>query len=161
MKDTANWPTWPILMWGSFGTQTPEGRRFHNTFKICVTVMLIGFMSGVFWHAMLGRALGAVLPGLAFTGIAVSFRRYLLTLDELARRIQVESIAWTYLTGLAVAPLLMGILLALGVHANFFGWLFAVSGMDSSFVDLISPYFYILLLEQIRTLWLYKVSRKY
>ena len=123
--------------------------------------MFAGFLTALFWSASPGPMLAAVLPGLGFTGIALSFRRYLLTLDELARRIQVESIAWTYLTGLALGPLLAGVLAASGIHANFLRPMLSLSGLDASRSDLIVPYIYVLFLEQTRTLWLYKVSRKY
>src|SRR5215467_8265609 len=93
-NNNAQWPAGPILFWGSFGAHTPEGKRFHNRFKVCLVIMFAGFLTALFWSESPGPMLAALLPGLGFTGIALSFRRYLLTLDELARRIQVESIAW-------------------------------------------------------------------
>jgi hypothetical protein len=85
----------------------------------------------------------------------------LLTLDELARRIQVESIAWTYLTGLGLAPVLVGVFGALNLHPSLFNGILTASGLDPHMFDFMLPYFYVLLLEQTRTLWLYKVSRQY
>ena len=46
------------------------------------------------------RRITEFLPGGAFAYIAWSLRGYLLALDELARRVQLEAMSWTYLTGM-------------------------------------------------------------
>ena len=78
-----------------------------------------------------------------FGFISWEFRRYLNALDELARRIQLEALAWTYLTGLTIACALGGVMLAYDLRPWF-----------------PSPFWFILL-EPIRGLWLYVVSRRY
>jgi hypothetical protein len=76
------------------------------------------------------------LPGIAFTYITWSLRGYLLALDELARRMQFEAMAWTYLCGMAGAVFLFG----LGISVNP-AWFLA--------------------LEPVRGAWLYVVSKRY
>ena len=84
--------------------------------------------------------IAAFAPGAAFIYIAWEFRKYLSALDELARRIQLESIAWTYLCGLALAMLFGGL-------GMVYGWR-------------LNPLWFIVL-EPVRAGWLYFVSRRY
>jgi hypothetical protein len=142
-----NWPTASIVLWGTFGPKTAEGRRYHQHFRVCLPLMVVGFLVNQLPGA--GEVLGVLLAGSACAGITWGFRRYLRSLDELARRIQLESIAWTYLTGLAVAPMLSGIMAAYNLRPF------------QSLFGSMSPFVCVLLIEQVRTLWLYKVSRKY
>ncbi len=102
--------------------------------------MLVG---ALLRHSVPGGILKIVIalaPGGTFIYIAWEFRRYLSALDELARRIQFESIAWTYLSGLALAMLLGGVGLV-------YNWRF-------------NPAWFIVL-EPVRAGWLYLVSRRY
>ncbi len=139
------WPASAMLLYGTFGSRTPAGRRYHlrSGLALAVTVGWILLApwavhaagAAHFWHV-----LASLVPGIAFAYIGWEFRRYLLALDELARRIQLEAIAWTYLTGMAVA-------LMLGYAVLVTGWRF-------------NPAFFILL-EPVRAAWLYVVSRRY
>jgi len=79
-------------------------------------------------------------PGVAFSYMAWEFRKYLAAMDELERRIHMESITWTYLSGLAIAMLLGG-------FSQVYGWR-------------LNPAWFILL-EPVRARWLYFVSRRY
>ncbi|MFN7923855.1 MAG: hypothetical protein U0Q16_27380 [Bryobacteraceae bacterium] len=47
--------------------------------------------------------------GLSFTYIGLEWWRYLESLDELERRLQMEAAAWTYVVGIAAAMFLGGI----------------------------------------------------
>ena len=78
-----------------------------------------------------------------FGFISWEFKRSLNALDELARRNQLEAIAWTYLTGLTLASAVGGVMLAYDERPWF-----------------PNPFWFILL-EPIRGLWLYAVSRRY
>jgi hypothetical protein len=92
-----------------------------------------------------------LVGGIAITFIALEFRHYLSEIDELARRMQLEAMAWTYLTGLVVAAWL-------GVAGAFSQtiahWAFKPE------VLLMIPYLYFLL-EPVRAGWLYYLSRRY
>jgi len=142
---TAPWPSSSILIYGTFGAKTPEGRRFHIRCTAALVAMVLGMILGTILNLAvhLPLAAGAAVPGLAFAFIAWEFRRYVLSLDELARRIQLEAIAWTYLTGLVLAMLAGGFLLVYPVDFHF-----------------LNPFWYIFL-EPIRAVWLYVVSRRY
>lgn len=137
------WPGASILICGTFGSKTAEGRRYHNRCTAALALMIAGFILSAWLPPGPERLLQAILPGAAFTFIAWEFRRYLLSLDELARRIQLEAIAGTYLTGLAVSMLFGGIMLAYNLDLWFPnpGWF--------------------IFLELVRGVWLYVVSRKY
>ena len=143
-KDDSQWPTAPILAYGTFGTRTPAGRRYHFRSGVALAAMVACMLTSVLLRSSLPKGspdvLTAFAPGAAFIYIAWEFRRYLAALDELARRIQLESIASTYLCGLAVAMLLGGVGLVYGWRLN--------------------PFWFIVL-EPVRAGWLYFVSRRY
>ncbi|SPE36435.1 membrane hypothetical protein [Candidatus Sulfopaludibacter sp. SbA3] len=134
-SDGADWPAKPIFTWGTLGG--PAGRRYHTHCAIALTTMVICMISAGFAGLKL---IAGLVPGVAFGYIAWEFRKYLSELDELARRIHLESIAWTYLTGLAVAMLLGGISLIYGWRLNLI---------------------WFVVLEPVRSIWLYSVSRRY
>ena len=80
------------------------------------------------------------LTGAFFAFIAWAFWKYLGELDELARRIQLEAIALTYLTGLGA----FGFLTAFGYQAHW----------------TVNPVWFIFL-EPVRGLWLWRLARRY
>jgi hypothetical protein len=140
----SQWPTAPMLAYGTFGSRTPAGRRYHLRAGIALAVMAVCMFGGALARSVVPQArpelLAAIAPGAGFLYIAWEFRRYLASLDELARRIQLESIAWTYLTGLAIAMLLGGFGVIYGWRINA-GWF--------------------IMLEPVRSAWLYCVARRY
>lgn len=144
VNEDSRWPTTAMLAYGTFGMGTPAGRRYHIRSSIALAAMAAGFLApALLRHSVSGgilRIIIALAPGAAFAYIAWEFRRYLSTLDELARRIQLESIAWTYLCGLAVAMLLGGV-------GFVYGWRFNPA--------------WLIVLEPMRAGWLYFVSRRY
>jgi len=144
VNEDSRWPTTPMLAYGTFGMRTPAGRRYHIRCSLALAAMVACFLAPALLRRSVPvgilRIVIALAPGAAFVYIAWEFRRYLSALDELARRIQLESIAWTYLCGLAVAMLLGGIGLV-------YGWRF-------------NPAWFIVL-EPVRAGWLYFVSRRY
>jgi hypothetical protein len=131
-----------MLAYGTFGTRTPAGRRYHLRAGLALAGMLVFMLGGaIARHAIpAAGAIAAITPGVAFGYIGWEFRRYLQSLDELARRIQLESIAWTYLSGLALGMLLGGVGVVYGWQLNP-GWL--------------------IVLEPVRAGWLYFVARRY
>jgi hypothetical protein len=101
-----------MLTWGTFGAGSPAGRRYHFRSGLALAAVVVCILGSAFVRATSGNGILAVIlavtPGFAFAYIAWEFQKYLSSLDELARRIQLESIAWTYLCGLAAAMLLGG-----------------------------------------------------
>ena len=144
--DSPHWPASAMLLYGTFGTRTLAGRRYHIRSGIALAViagwiLLAGAVLRATGASRSAHVLTALVPGIAFAYIAWEFRRYLRALDELARRIQLESIAWTYLTGIALAVLFGGVVLVTGWRLN--------------------PILFIVVLEPVRAGWLYFVSRRY
>ena len=143
------WPASSMLFLGTFGSQTPAGRRYHNRclaasgLLIMAIVLIGGFtrLAGLPLEATFPFT--AALPGVVSAVIAWEFRRYINSLDELARRIQLEAATWTYLTGMVAA---------------IFLWGYSVSSHTP--LPAYWPALYITL-EPIRGVWLYFVSRKY
>lgn len=78
--------------------------------------------------------------GLAFSYISWEWWRYVSSLDELERRLQVEAAAWTYIVGMALAMTLAGVHAVLGWRV-FPGWL--------------------ILLEPLRGWRLYELTRRF
>lgn len=141
-SEESRWPTTPMLAYGTFAMRTPAERRYHIRSSLALAALVASFFAPALFRrsvpAGILQMIIALAPGAAFAYIVWEFRRYLSALDELARRIQLESITWTYLCGLAVAMLLGGIGLV---------WRF-------------NPAWFIVL-EPVRAGWLYFVSRRY
>lgn len=142
-EERSVWPASSLLLWGTFGTSTPEGRRYHRRCLLALGVLLVGTLIANLGSPEAGALAMAVLPGVTFGFISWEFKRYVDALDELARRIQLEALAWTYLTGLTLACALGGVMLAFDLRYEF------------------QNFFWVLLLEPIRGGWLYAVSRRY
>jgi hypothetical protein len=62
------------------------------------------------------------MPGLSYGYIAWQARKYWLTLDELARRLQLEAAAYTYLLAFAAGALVGGISFVFFDHAWVWVW---------------------------------------
>jgi hypothetical protein len=143
-NDNSHWPAAPILLYGTFGTRNSAGRRYHRRCSVALAAVLVWMLCAALLRSVVPKgileAITAIVPGAGFIYAAVEFRKYLSALDELARRIQLESIAWTYLCGLGGAMLLGGI-------GSVYGWS-------------LSPFWFIVL-EPVRAGWLYFVSRRY
>ena len=151
-SDSSKWPASAMLGYGTFGMRTPAGRRYHLRTAIALIAMLVlaavVAMLGVrFPNNSLWRPLLSLVPGAGFCYIVWEFRRYILALDELARRIQLEAILWTYLTGLGVATLVGGVVMVYGWEWNLL-WLW------------LNPLWYGFL-EPVRGCFLYFVARRY
>jgi hypothetical protein len=65
-----------------------------------------------------GKYVAAAAPGLAFLWIAWEWWRYLEQLDELARRMQMEAMAFAYVAGVFVMMALAGLGMAVNVHLS-------------------------------------------
>ena len=150
----SHWAVHPSLLWGIFGTKTPAERRV--LMRSCyAAAVATGWIVVAFAMHLTNKPVflpvTALMGGAVMTYIAWEFRRYLLQLDELARRMQFESMAWTYLTGFVLVAWL-------GVLAPFsktlMHWPYKPGFL------LLSPYLFFLL-EPVRGAWLWYVSRRY
>jgi hypothetical protein len=150
-NEHSKWPASAMLGYGTFGRRTPAGRRYHTRTAIALVAMAVATLCLVAAavatgpHNTLWLAILSLVPGIGFSYVAWEFRRYILAIDELARRIQLEAIVWTYLTGWAVAALVGGIALVYGWHWSSL-WL--------------NPLWYVFL-EPVRGCFLYYVARRY
>jgi hypothetical protein len=148
-NDGSKWPASAMLGYGTFGMRTPAGRRYHTRTAIALAMAILcpaaAILAGDFYHNSTWRVILSLVPGAVYLYIAWELRRYILALDELARRIQLEAMAWTYLAGMGVASLVGGVALIYGWHWNRL-WL--------------NPLLY-LFLEPVRGCILYYVARRY
>ncbi|MGD0873304.1 MAG: hypothetical protein ABSB88_27480 [Bryobacteraceae bacterium] len=110
-----------------------------------VLCLAAAILAGDFHHNSSWRVILSLVPGVAFLYITWEFHTYILALDELARRIQLEAMAWTYLTGLGVAALVGGVALVYGWQWNRL-WL--------------NPLWFVFL-EPVRACFLYYIARRY
>lgn len=109
--DAARWPMGSMLFIGTFGARhSAAGRRYHSR----VWLALGAYVGLLIAFGVQGRHESLwLLPlcGATVTFLAYEMWRYVSGLDELARRLQLEAMAITYLIGfvaffaLAVTPL--------------------------------------------------------
>jgi hypothetical protein len=150
----SQWSAFSTLFWGTLGTKTPAERRYKTRTFLAAGSLLCWVLFAFVVHFRPKPMIFVITDlswGTVITYIAWELRRYLFTLDELARRLQFEAMAWTYLTGFVLA-------VWLGVLAPFshtlMNWPFKQSLL------LLSPFLYFLL-EPVRAGWLYYLSRRY
>lgn len=101
----SEWPYASLLFWGFFGLDTPEGRRFGLETAGWFALLALAAVT-----AAVGRvpaALGVALP-IVVLGLGWSYTRYLSRLDELSRRIQLDSFAVSYGAAMALGAGLAG-----------------------------------------------------
>lgn len=80
----------------------PAGERYQRRCLVALAVLVGAMMVPV-------KAIHILAPGLAFGYIAWCLKRYLSEADELARRMHLEAMAYTYLAGMAVCMALGGL----------------------------------------------------
>jgi len=137
--DTAHWSACAMIGWGTLGGEA--GRRYRNRAAVAMLV----FLGGLLLSATLKlRPFMALIPGAVFLYLAYEFRKYLLSLDELGRRIMFESITWAYIAAGILAMSVMGIVIAYDLQFQPF-WLLVGAGV----------------VEPIRSASLYFVARRY
>ncbi|MGD1077744.1 MAG: hypothetical protein ABR881_05420 [Candidatus Sulfotelmatobacter sp.] len=142
------------LFWITLGTKTPAERRYKTRSCLAAGLLICWVLFALAVHFRPKPMIFVItdlLWGTVLTYIAWELRRYLFTLDELARRLQFEAMAWTYLTGFVLAAWL-------GVLAPFSHTLMHWPYKQS--LLLLSPFLYFLL-EPVRAGWLYYLSRRY
>jgi len=153
-SENSRWHTCAILFWGTFGTKSPAERRYvmRSIFAATVVMVLVVLtFSDRFPPKPIVMKITLLATGALITYIAWELYRYLSQLDELARRMQMEAITWTYLTGFVAAAWI-------GVLAPFSHFLMHWP-YKPSLLTLI-PFLYFVL-EPVRAVWLYVLSRRY
>ena len=154
-QEASRWERCAILFWGAFGTKTRAERRYimRSVFAGAVVAAWVGLaFSRKFPPGHSVMIITLLVVGALMTFIAWEMFCYLRQLDELARRMQLEAIAWTYLTGMVVAGWL-GVLMPL-CHLQLH-WSY-----PRQYLLLSIPFLYFLL-EPVRAGWLYYLSRRY
>jgi hypothetical protein len=150
--ESSQWPTCSILGFGTFGTRGPAERRFRARAGLAsLAIIVLWPLSIYLWKthvspALLWGIVGALAPGLAFAYLSWETRRYWLSLDELARRLQLEAAAWTYLIAIAAGMMLAGVSFVLFDHPSIWFWC--------------NP-MWVILLEPVRSMILYFLTRRY
>jgi hypothetical protein len=153
MESPSQWPTASILGYGTFGMKTPGGRRYHIRSAIALVLLLIVWpLTFLLWLSdtfptLVWRAIAGITPGLAYGYITWEARRYWLALDELARRLQLEAAACSYLVA-GVASAVLG-----GLSCIFFSnpwvWLWC------------NPLWIFVIAEPVRAVILYFLARRH
>jgi hypothetical protein len=152
METPSQWPIAWILGYGSFGPKSPASRRYHARTAIALVVLMIVWPLTFFlWlfdrsPSLLWRLIAGVMPGLIYGYIGWEMRKYWLTLDELARQLQLEAAAYTYLLAFAAGPGLGGISFILIGH---------------NWVWLVCNPLWVVFLEMARGTFLYFLARRY
>jgi hypothetical protein len=152
--ETPRWEPCSILLWGTLGTRGPAERRYIVSCYLAVVLAAGWLVVAKFAHFRPKPVILSVttlVGGIVITFIALEFRHYLSEIGELARRMQLEAMAWTYLTGFIGAAWL-GVAGALS--QTIAHWAFKPELL------LMIPYLFCLL-EPVRAGWLYYLSRRY
>jgi len=145
--ESSQWPTCSIL-----GIRGPAERRLRACAGLASLAMIVLWPLSVYlWKnhvspTVLWGIVGALVPGLALGYLSWETRRYWLSLDELARRLQLEAAAWTYLIGIPAGMMLGGVSFVFFDHPSVWFWC--------------SP-MWVILLEPVRSIVLYFLTRRY
>jgi len=149
LNGQSNWPLASLLLVGTFGKNSLGGQRYHTRCKVAFGLGLTAFITAIFtlphFAGLMERAyeftaVYYAIAGLTLTYISWAFWQYLSDLDELSRRIQLEAIALTYLTGL-------------GAFSFLSAFTFATQWT-------LNPLWFIFL-EPVRGFWLWRLARRY
>jgi hypothetical protein len=145
-----------MLLLGTLGLKNSAERRYKVRTALAAAVLVYWFLFASAIH-LRHRVIGAttvLLTAIAMSYIAWEMRRYLSQLDELTRRMQLEALAWTYLTGFVLAAWFGAFLMFAALFSHvLLHWSYKV-------LLLMSPFMYYVL-ELVRAGWLYRLSRRY
>lgn len=98
------WPYASLLFFGFFGSDTPAGRRlaWRSTVALLVFGVAAVALGGSFAQPVPDIVWVLAIPG-AVLAIGWSYARYLASLDELSRLIQLKACAFSYGAAMVVA----------------------------------------------------------
>jgi hypothetical protein len=119
-----------MLLVGTFGRQSPAGRRYHVRTMLALAVVLAGIFLGPIVGIGLGLPGWGWIPALAVAGafcyVAHALWQYTSGLDELSRRLQLEAMSLTYLIGLALFMSIAGLSFVIPALAEIPAWSYLV-----------------------------------
>ena len=131
-----------IFSCGMLGEPTSASRRYQRRISIALTIYVAAMFAvgGIRQDVPESAYVAPFLPGFMFLYVCIEFRRYMAAMDEMLRRIHLESIAWTYLTALVVAMFAGGLASVMSWNVNLM-WFAGI--------------------EPVRAVWLYATARRY
>jgi hypothetical protein len=105
-SDRAEWPFSSMLLIGTFGhSHTPASRRYHLEAAIAVAILLVGALIANALAPALGirpMLFRGILASTVFVFLGAALWRYVGSLDELSRRLQLEAMAISYICAIAL-----------------------------------------------------------
>ena len=99
----SRWPVSEMLARGTFGTDTAAERRLVTRNKIIGALIFVSVMACRVYPKPITATCTFFLLAALCTYYALEKRKYLLSLDELPRRIELEGMAWAYSISLLAA----------------------------------------------------------
>jgi len=156
VAEGSRWSACEMLLWGALGTKSNAERRYKTRSALAASVVVCWGLIAFAMHLRPKIITSTIvfLAAFSISYIAWELRRYLTQLDELGRRMQLEAIAWTYVTGFVLAAWFGVLVMLMALFSpSFKHWPFQL-------LLLASPFLYFLL-ELIRAGWLYYLSRRY
>ena len=103
-EQKTSWPYASLLIFGFFGTDSPEGRRLAQQTTVLLGLMVIGAfvlsLPGVPLAVRIGAA--ALLP-LGALGMGFAYAVYIRDLDELSRALQLKAFGVAYIAVMTIA----------------------------------------------------------
>lgn len=107
LDDAAEWPYATLFFFGSFGTHTPAGRRLRRESGLSLAVVVAGIIL-VNAQLPVPVLIGAIGLALGVAGMGWSYSRYLGSLDELGRLMQLKAFSFSYGAVMTLAAALTG-----------------------------------------------------
>lgn len=107
-RERSGWPYGSLFWMGYFGPDSHAGKalRWRVTFGLLLTAFGPAFGRLPTWPP--GRAAGALLAPLGIVLVVWAYARYLASLDELRRLIQLEALALSYGTVMVLGAFWLG-----------------------------------------------------
>lgn len=103
-EQEASWPYASLLIFGFFGTDSPEGRRLARQTTIILGLMVIAaFVLSLPGVPLAVRIAAAALLPLGVLGMGLSYAAYIRDLDELSRSLQLKAFAVAYIAVMTIA----------------------------------------------------------
>jgi hypothetical protein len=122
----SRWPVREMLMRGTFGTKTPAERQLVRRSRAIVIIFYALLVAGRFYPKRINLAWLLFLAAAFITYYAWEKRKYFHSLDELARRIELEGMAWAYAIGVLATLWLAAIASVTSTHwmlnSKFYPW---------------------------------------
>ena len=104
-NDSPRWSSASIWMFGTFGTGSKAGKRYHvRTLTALALIVVLPVLARVL-HLPVGMLpwVDALIPAVGFGVIGMEWIRYLHGVDELERRLHWEALSITYVVMLVGA----------------------------------------------------------